>query len=127
MTHVTRAVNEMDVSTKMNSMLAQMKAMEQAASMDKAPNIGGNLNSVSPTSQSPQSDFANVFKNAIDTVNEVQKESGKLAAGYINGDPNIDITRVMVANQKSGLAFQSMIQVRNKLVESYKEVMNMSI
>ncbi len=117
----------MDVSTKMNSMLAQMKAMEQAASMDKAPNIGGGLNPVSPTSQSSPSDFANVFKSAIDSVNEIQKESGALSTGYINGDPTIDITRVMVANQKSGLAFQSMLQVRNKLVESYKEVMNMSI
>ncbi|OUS29674.1 flagellar hook-basal body complex protein FliE [Gammaproteobacteria bacterium 45_16_T64] len=114
----------MDVSTKMNSMLAQMKAMEQAASMDKAPNLGDNLKA---NTTGPQSEFASVFKNAIDTVNEIQKESGALSTGYVNGDPSIDITRVMVANQKAGLAFQSMVQVRNKLIESYKEVMNMSI
>ncbi|PCJ37039.1 MAG: flagellar hook-basal body complex protein FliE [Moraxellaceae bacterium] len=120
----------MDISTKMNSMLAQMKAMEQAASMDRTSTIGqgSNIaqgpNTVAPASQS---EFANVFKNAIDTVNEIQQESGRLSTGYVNGDPNIDITRVMVANQKAGLAFQSMVQVRNKLVESYKEIMNMSI
>ena len=114
----------MDISTKMNSMLAQMKAMEQAASMDQKPGIGTGLNQ--PTA-APQSEFANVFKQAIDTVNDVQKESAALSTAYVNGDPNIDITRVMIASQKSGVAFQSMIQVRNKLVESYKEIMNMSI
>ena len=126
----------MDISTKMNSMLAQMKAMEQAASMDRTSTIGQGSNIVQganlaqgPNTVSPasQSEFANVFKNAIDTVNEIQQESGRLSTGYVNGDPNIDITRVMVANQKAGLAFQSMVQVRNKLVESYKEIMNMSI
>ena len=114
----------MDISSKMNTMLAQMKAMEQAASLDKAPNLGNSLQS--PT-QEPQSEFAGVFKNAIDSVNQIQQESAQLSTGYTNGDPNIDITRVMVANQKAGLAFQSMVQVRNKLVESYREIMNMSM
>ncbi|HEX4937182.1 MAG TPA: flagellar hook-basal body complex protein FliE, partial [Candidatus Kapabacteria bacterium] len=35
--------------------------------------------------------------------------------------------RVMVASQKSSLAFQAVVQVRNKLVDSYKEIMNMPV
>lgn len=71
--------------------------------------------------------FGDVFSNAIDKVNSVQQESAGLARAYIQGDSNVDITQVMIASQKSSIAFQAATQVRNKLVEAYKDVMNMPI
>ena len=43
------------------------------------------------------------------------------------GDPNVGITEVMIASQKSSVAFGAMVEVRNKLLEAYKEVMRMQV
>ncbi len=72
-------------------------------------------------------EFANVLKNAIDSVNEVQSTSGKLQEAFEKGDPNVSLAEVMIASQKASLSFQAMTQVRNKLLEAYKEVMNMPV
>jgi flagellar hook-basal body complex protein FliE len=43
------------------------------------------------------------------------------------GDPNVQVSEVMVAMQKSNVSFQAMLQVRNKLVSAYQEIMNMQV
>ncbi len=81
--------------------------------------------------QSPQQvngpRFNDLFSQAINKVNSVQQESSNTANAYLRGDPNVDVTDVMIASQKSTVAFQAMTQVRNKVVEAYKDVMNMPI
>ncbi|MCA6062835.1 flagellar hook-basal body complex protein FliE [Thalassolituus marinus] len=72
-------------------------------------------------------DFQSMFKSAIDTVNANQKASAELATRFEQGDPSIDLPEVMIALQKSSVSFQAMTQVRNKLVEAYKDVMNMPV
>lgn len=71
--------------------------------------------------------FGDVFSQAINKVNDVQQASGATAAAYMKGDPSVGITDVMIASQKSGVAFQAATQVRNKVVEAYKDIMNMPI
>ncbi len=71
--------------------------------------------------------FSDLMTQAIDKVNDVQHASGAIQTAYLKGDPNVDVTDVMIASQKSGVAFDAMVQVRNKLVEAYKDVMNMPI
>lgn len=71
--------------------------------------------------------FSDLMTQAIDKVNDVQHASGALQTAYLKGDTNVDITDVMIASQKSGVAFDAMLKVRNKLVEAYKDVMNMPI
>ena len=117
----------MSLNVEMNRMLAQMKAMEQVASLDRVQpnNLAGSA--VTPSEPNAQPSFGSLFKDAVDQVNGLHKDAGALREGYLAGDSGIDITRVMVANQKSSIASQAMIQVRNKLVESYKEVMNMPV
>lgn len=72
-------------------------------------------------------DFQNMLTSAINTVNENQKASAALAQRFEQGDPGIDLPEVMIAMQKSSVSFQAMTQVRNKLVEAYKDVMNMPV
>lgn len=72
-------------------------------------------------------DFQSMFKNAIDNVNENQKAAANLATRFEQGDASIDLPEVMIALQKSSVSFQAMTQVRNKLVEAYKDVMNMPV
>ena len=71
--------------------------------------------------------FGDLMEQAVNKVNEVQQASSAMSKAYIQGDPNIDVTDVMIASQKAGVAFDAMVQVRNKLVEAYRDVMNMPI
>lgn len=119
----------MSMSIEMNRMLAQMRAMEQMASADRVQPQGiVNLDSAQQGVQETQApEFSTLFKQAVDQVNHYGQASSELSNAYIRGEPGVDITRVMVASQKSSIATQAMVQVRNKLVESYKEIMNMSV
>ncbi|MDQ2078098.1 flagellar hook-basal body complex protein FliE [Marinimicrobium sp. ABcell2] len=71
--------------------------------------------------------FGEVMAQAVNKVNETQKASGALAQAYERGEPGVDITDVMVASQKASVSFQAAVQVRNKLVEAYRDIMNMPI
>jgi flagellar hook-basal body complex protein FliE len=84
----------------------------------------------SPSSQvgnSSQQDFSALFKMALDNVNGLQQESSKLATAVEMGDPKVSLAQAMIAGQKSSIAFEATVQVRNKLLEAYKEVMAMPV
>ncbi len=72
-------------------------------------------------------DFSEMFANAINQVNETQQTSSALAKAYEQGEPGVTLSQVMVASQKSSVSFQAVMEVRNKLVEAYKDVMSMPI
>lgn len=72
-------------------------------------------------------DFSALLKQSIDKVNELQQSAGGLAKGFEMGDPHVSLAEVMIAKQKSAVAFQSVLQVRNKLMEAYREVMSMQV
>ena len=71
--------------------------------------------------------FSDVFKQAIDSVNNTQKTAGELAKAFEMGNPDVSVSEVMIALQKSSVSFQAMTQVRNKLVAAYQEIMNMPV
>ena len=71
--------------------------------------------------------FGDLMKQTIDQVNETQLQAGAMKQALELGEGETNLAEVMVAVQKSNISFQSMVQVRNKLVEAYKEVMNMPI
>ena len=111
-----------------NQLLSNMKAMRsQVQKPVEAPdnlvsNPIGNVKEAAPTES-----FGKLFSSAINNVNEVQQESAALSKAYTQGDPNVDITRVMIQSQKSTVAFQAMLQVRNKMVQAYEDVMKMPV
>lgn len=90
----------------------------------KGPGLGNGVN-VGGVEKAPS--FSDMMSMAVNKVNDTQKASGALQTAYQKGDPNIDIADVMIASQKSSVAFQSALQVRNKLVEAYKDIMNMPV
>lgn len=113
----------MDTSMSMSidQVLAQMRQIRRNAGLDRAPDL------LPPTTQTDKPGFGNLFSDAINQVNQMQKTTDALQTEYIRSDGATDITRVMVASQKSSVAFQATVQVRNKLVEAYKEIMNMPV
>lgn len=89
--------------------------------------VGGLGEAQSVTSAGEVPSFGDMFKSAIDTVNDNQQAANNLATRYELGDPAVDLPEVMIALQKSSVSFQAMTQVRNKMVEAYKDIMNMPI
>lgn len=73
----------------------------------------------------PPVDFGAVLKSAIDQVNTYQDTANKLADDFEAGEPGVNLSEVMIAAQKASVSFQAATQVRNKLVDAYKDIMNM--
>ena len=86
--------------------------------------------SVTPTllsEDASKEDFATMLKSAIDEVNGAQMDSRQLTRQFESGDPEVNLEDVVLSLQKASLSFQTMVQVRNKLVTAYQEVMNMQV
>ena len=80
-----------------------------------------------PAPGKPETDFGDLVKRSIDGVNATQREAGALARRFEVGDPDVDLVRVMVQMQKARVSFEAVSQVRNKLVEAYREIMSMQV
>jgi flagellar hook-basal body complex protein FliE len=104
-------------SMQISQVLAEMRALQARASgISEAP----------PAAAQP-SDFANLMKNSVDHIAGMQNQATALADAYETGDKSVDLTKVMLEVQKASLAFKAMTEVRNKLVDAYTQVMNMSV
>lgn len=97
-----------------NQVLAQMRIM------------GDQARSTSVQAES-STDFSALLRDSIDKVNDTQQQAGKLAEAFETGQTDASLAEVMISLQKASVSFQAMVQVRNKLVEAYKDVMNMPI
>lgn len=101
---------------EINRVLAEMRALSaQAAGKSPDAAAAGNL------------DFGAVLKTSLDKVNALQQNATATAQAFEAGAPNMDITSVMIEVQKAGLAFKAMTEVRNKLVDAYREIMSMQM
>lgn len=100
---------------EINQVLAQMRVARAQA-------MGG-----ATINETQQTDFRDLLTRSINAVNETQQNASQLRTGFERGDESIDLAEVMIASQKSSVAFQAMVEVRNKLVEAYKDVMNMPV
>lgn len=72
-------------------------------------------------------DFAAMLKSSIDQVNETQKESSEMSKNFELGKTDAGLQEVMISLQKANVSFQTMVQVRNKLVSAYQDIMNMQV
>jgi len=69
--------------------------------------------------------FGDLLKQSMEAVSAEQNKSSQMKTAFEKGDPEADLAEVMLQAQKASLSFQAMTQVRNKLVEAYKQVINM--
>jgi flagellar hook-basal body complex protein FliE len=72
-------------------------------------------------------DFAEVLKSTIDQVNAAQVDARKMAEDFSSGQSDVNLQDVMINLQKASLSFQKMVQVRNKLVSAYHDIMNIQV
>ncbi len=78
-----------------------------------------------PTEGKPAS-FADTLSTALKSVNEGQTEATKLSEAYERGE-TVDIAKVMLARQQASIGFEATLQVRNKLLAAYKDIMSMPV
>ena len=117
-----------------SSILSQIRAHEmRMRGPDAAPG-----NAIAPSTLAPGAangatgaagapGFQQTLNNAIDSVSRAQNTSGALQQAFELGDPRADLARVMVAMQQSQVAFRATVEVRNRLVQAYQDVMNMPV
>ena len=102
-----------------NNLLAQMRQMSAQV---RAPETAFKTAPIGA-----QTDFSSLLKQSISAVGRSQMEAGNMAASFERGDPGADIGRTMVAVQKADLSLRAMVAVQSKLVDAYKDIMNMPV
>ncbi len=104
---------------KANSLYQEMQAMIAQAQppVHEAPNVV----------KQPENEFASMLKNAIEGVNDAQMNSKNMQQRFEMGDPSLSLAEVMIAKEKAGIAFEATLQVRNKLLDAYKQISNMPV
>jgi flagellar hook-basal body complex protein FliE len=101
-------INTVNLINQMRTMSAQAEGMKVEAGSTQAP-------------------FNLVFQQALNQVNDMTQSSDALKTRFEMGDPNVSLGEVMIASQKANLGFEATLRVRNKAVEAYQNVMNMSV
>mgnify|MGYP001809879055 CR=1 FL=1 len=77
--------------------------------------------------QGVQGGFKAAMNNALQDVSRAQLEASRLQREVTLGNPNVSVEETMVAMQKAQIGFQATLQVRNRLVQAYSEIMNMQV
>ena len=90
-----------------------------------AARAAGAVSSRSPSAE-PGPSFKDVLMKNIEQVNRLQQDAEGAIEDLINGRRD-DLDRVLIAKQKADLAFQTLLQVRNKLVDAYQEIKQMQV
>ncbi len=81
-----------------------------------------------PAAQDPAApDFTVLLRSALEETNAAQKGARELTEQFESGDPHVSLQDVVLSLQKASVSFQTMVQVRNKLVSAYQEIMNMQV
>lgn len=101
-------------------LLMQMRTLAAEAGSKPAP-----TEKVTDGVQSAEN-FADLLSKSVNEVAKQQNKSSDMKSAFERGE-DVDLTEVMVQAQKASLSFQAMTQVRNKLVEAYRDIKNMPI
>jgi len=111
-------------TTQIAAMAAQMKTAVARMHSAAAPSVLGVSGAVPSKSGV---NFAQALRAQLDQVNALDTKAQKLGERFSLGDDSVNLSDVMMASQKSSIALQATIQVRNKLVSAYHDIMNMQI
>ncbi|MEL0082216.1 MAG: flagellar hook-basal body complex protein FliE [Gammaproteobacteria bacterium] len=103
------------VLSQMRTMLAEGRVELPAQQLPSTPEAA------------PRAGFGTLLTDSINKVNEAQKAAGDLQDRFLQGDESVTLAQAMVAGQKSEISFQTLLQVRNRVVSAYEEIMRMPI
>lgn len=105
---------------KTNELLSQLQLIARQV-QEGNPSISINQ------SKDDSLNFSEVIKESINGVNDQQMKAGATAKAFEMNDPDVPLSNVMIEMQKARVSFEALKQVRNQLVDAYKQVMNMPL
>ena len=111
------------VLLEMRSLQAQTQAFSPVQSADTNPLNGSSP--LKPVTETPS--FGQIMGQAVNKVDGLQKSTGSLRTAFEQGQSGVDITDVMIASQKQSVACQRWVALRNKCVESCRDIMNIPV
>ena len=100
-----------------SQILQQNNALQRAASSDAVAGGGGTKEA---------GGFGDAMKSALTQVNSMQSQSSAMTEAYERGEVT-DIAAVMLSRQQASIGFEATMQVRNKLLSAYKDIMSMPV
>jgi flagellar hook-basal body complex protein FliE len=80
-----------------------------------------------PSSTPTEATFSSAFKNALQSVSNAQNQVNQMQNEVQAGNPAVSLEETMVAMQKAQIGFQAALNVRNRMVQAYSDIMNMSV
>lgn len=115
---------------QIDSVLAQIRSL-QAQTRVGVPTIAKPMDNVQGAgglaAGGDRVSFANVLKQGLEAVNATQSKAADTAARFDRGEPGLELSQVMLEANKSQVAFRATVEVRNRLVSAYQDIMNMPI
>ncbi|MGL4475881.1 MAG: flagellar hook-basal body complex protein FliE [Shewanella sp.] len=106
-----------------NPLFAEMQAIKAEIS----PSTNLLPESMRQVNNTQGADFSQLLNQAIGSVNELQQNSSSLATRLEMGDTRVSLSDTVIAREKASVAFEATLQVRNKFVDAYKEIMSMPV
>lgn len=110
-----------DVMALRSQVLARSATLREVRAASEAGQAPGAPGVATPA---PGAGFADTLNSALRQVSAVQQRSGDMQVAYERGQVT-DIAQVMLARQEAGVAFEATLQVRNKLLSAYQDIMRM--
>ena len=118
------SINAID-SSRIEAMVAQLRnAAARAAGPATAPSEAGQA---AQPGAAGRVDFGEALRSSLDQVNGAQRKAEDMGQRLAVGDDSVNLSDVMIASQKASISFQATVQVRNKLVSAYHDIMNMQV
>ncbi|MEA3250468.1 MAG: flagellar hook-basal body complex protein FliE [Pseudomonadota bacterium] len=105
--------------------LQQMQSLANQASATQSASQAGRGQQLATSVG--QGGFADALQSSIRKINQLKQDSDASVKAFQAGDPGVALNDVMVDMQKASIGFQMGVQVRNRLVTAYKDVMNMQV
>ncbi|MBO9576701.1 MAG: flagellar hook-basal body complex protein FliE [Sphingobium sp.] len=93
---------------------------------DALKGVANGVGAGSPAGAAGNADFTSALKSALSEVNNLQANAGDAATAFERGETT-DIAAVMLAKQQASIGFETTLQVRNKLLSAYKDIMSMPV
>lgn len=124
-------INPLAQSAGIQSVLTQLRAhslKDAVASINPSGKTGPDVPiGVTQPGVVLHKSFAAVLKESIDQVSSSQQFAQQLGERFIKGDDQVNLSDTMIASQKASISLQTAVQVRNRFVSAYQNIMNMQI
>ncbi|KQX96738.1 flagellar hook-basal body protein FliE [Massilia sp. Root133] len=121
-------------SSRIEAMMAQLKSAAQKPAGPASPaealgGLGGigKLGAPDAAESSTKVSFSDALKASLQNVSNSQIQADEMGKKFAAGDDSVSLSDTMIAMQKASINFQATVQVRNKLVSAYHDIMNMQV